>query len=227
MVDTLAKRINDEPRALRDQSVATMRKERRRWSATLRKHSAEDVIEVTLELLERFNHRWIAYELLLFHPSALKLVGPHNVERFAGRLRSWGEVDQFGVLLAGPAWSAGQIDDHTVHAWALRPDRWWRRAALVATVSLNTRSRGGSGDVRRTLAICGILLHDRDDLVIKAMSWALRELIVHGRSSVEAFLVAHDHQLAARVKREVRSKLTTGLKSPSARTRPWDPRSCS
>jgi 3-methyladenine DNA glycosylase AlkD len=223
MVDTLAKRINDELRALPDQSVATLRKERRRWSATLRNHSAEDVLAVVVELLERFNHRWIAYELLLFHPSALQLVGPHNLERFAGRLRSWGEVDQFGVLLAGPAWSAVQIDDHTVQAWALRPDRWWRRAALVATVPLNTRSRGGSGDVRRTLAICEILLHDRDDLVIKAMSWALRELIVHDRSSVEAFLVAHDDQLAARVKREVRSKLTTGLKSPPARTRAVGP----
>jgi 3-methyladenine DNA glycosylase AlkD len=222
-VDRLAERINEELLALSDHPVATLRKERRRWSATLRNHSAEDVLAVALELLERFNQRWIAYELLLFHPSALKLVGPRNVERFAGRLRSWGEVDQFGVLLAGPAWSAGQIDDHTVHAWALRPDHWWRRAALVATVPLNTRSRGGSGDVRRTLAVCEMLLHDRDDLVIKAMSWTLRELIVHDRSAVEAFLVTHDDHLAARVKREVRSKLTTGLKSPSSRTRAAGP----
>ena len=84
---------------------------------------------------------------------------------------------------------------------------------------LNTRSRGGSGDVGRSLAVCDILLHDRDDLVIKAMSWALRELIVHDRPAVEAFLAAHDDDLAARVKREVRNKLTTGLKNPSSRTR--------
>jgi 3-methyladenine DNA glycosylase AlkD len=161
--------------------------------------------------------RWIAYELLLFHRSARGLVGPDNVERLAGRLGSWGEVDQFGVLVAGPAWRAGQLDDRTVYEWALRPDRWWRRAALVATVPLNTRSRGGSGDVRRTLAVCEILRRDRDDLVMKALSWALRELIVHDRAAVEAFLTAHDADLAARVKREVRNKLSTGLKNPSSR----------
>ena len=218
-LDLVAKRINEDLHARSDQSVATRRKKRRHWSARLRNRPAEDVLAVALELFERFNHRWIAYELLLFHPSALKLVGPDNVERFAGQMRSWGDVDQFGVLLAGPAWRAGQIDDRTVHEWALRPDRWWRRAALVATVPLNTRSRGGHGDVRRTLAVCEILLHDRDDLVTKAMSWALRELIVHDRPAIESFLAAHNNSLAARVKREVQNKLTTGLKNPSRRTR--------
>ena len=72
----------------------------------------------------------------------------------------------------------------------------------MATVPLNTRSRGGTGDVRRTLGVCEVLLQDRDDLVAKAMSWALRELIVHDQAAVEAFLDAHQDQLAARVKRE-------------------------
>jgi 3-methyladenine DNA glycosylase AlkD len=79
---------------------------------------------------------------------------------------------------------------------------------------LNTRSRGGLGDVSRTLAVCEILLHDRDDLVTKAMSWALRELIVHDQPAVAAFLAAHDDRLAARVKRDLRNKLTSGLKTP-------------
>lgn len=72
----------------------------------------------------------------------------------------------------------------------------------------------------RTLAVCELLLHDRDDMVTKALSWALRELIVHDRTAVEAFLAAHDDRLAAHVKREVRSKLSTGLKNarPSSHT---------
>jgi 3-methyladenine DNA glycosylase AlkD len=53
-------------------------------------------------------------------------------------------------------------------------------------------------------------------MVTKAMSWALRELIVHDRAAVEHFLETHDDALAARVKREVRNKLKTGLKSPRA-----------
>jgi 3-methyladenine DNA glycosylase AlkD len=214
----LAEQIDQALRALSDRSVAAQRKERRRWSAILKKDPAEDVLALAIDLFERFGHRWIAYELLRSHPSALPLVGPETVERLAGTLASWGDVDQLGCLLAGPAWRAGRIDDATVHEWARRSDRWWRRTALVATVPLNVRSQGGRGDVPRTLAVCELLIHDRDDMVTKALSWALRELVVHDRAAVEAFLAAHDDLLAPRVRREVRSKLTTGLKNAPAGT---------
>lgn len=216
--DVLAEHIDRDLHALAGPSVAAMRAVRRRWSAVLRKCPAQDTVAVALALFERFGHRWIAYEILLFHPSALTLIGPDILERFAGELRSWGDVDQFGILLAGPAWRAGQIDDSIVHEWATSPDRWWRRAALVATVPLNTRSRGGFGDVVRSLTVCSLLLDDRDDLVVKGLSWTIRELIVHDRRAVEAFLESHDTRLAARVKREVRSKLSTGLKQAPTRS---------
>jgi 3-methyladenine DNA glycosylase AlkD len=212
--EVVASRIAEDVRALAAPSVATMRKERRHWSARLRTQPAEYVLAVAVELFERFHHRWIAYELVEAHPSALQVLDAERVERFAGQMRSWGEVDQFGVLLAGPAWRASRIDDRVVHGWARRPDRWWRRAALVATVPLNTRSRGGVGDTRRTLGVCELLVHDRDQVVTRALSWALRELIIHDRPAVEAFLAAHDDVLPARVKREVRNKLTTGRKNP-------------
>ena len=218
-VETLATQIDAELRALPDHSVAAMRKERRRWSGLLKNEPAEDVLALAIELCERFGHRWIAYELLVAHPTALGTVDAETVERLAGTMTSWGDVDQFGCLLAGPAWRAGRVDDATIHAWAWRPDRWWRRSALVATVPLNVRSQGGRGDVPRTLAVCEIFISDRDDMVTKALSWALRELVVHDRAAVEAFLAAHDDLLAAHVKREVRNKLTTGLKNGSSRAK--------
>ena len=46
------------------------------------------------------------------------------------------------------------------------------------------------------------------------MSWALRELIPHDADAVRDFLKKHENVLAARVKREVNNKLTTGLKNP-------------
>lgn len=62
---------------------------------------------------------------------------------------------------------------------------------------------------------------DRDKLealgrgmVVKAMSWALRELAIHDPEAVENFLVSYQEVLAARVKREVRNKIETGLKNP-------------
>lgn len=55
-------------------------------------------------------------------------------------------------------------------------------------------------------------------MVVKAMSWALRELAVRAPDSVAAFVAQHDAQLAARVRREVGNKLETGLKNPKRTT---------
>jgi 3-methyladenine DNA glycosylase AlkD len=121
-------------------------------------------------------------------------------------------VDTFGCYVAGPAWHQGQLADAVVHGWAASQDRWWRRAALVSTVALNCRARGGRGDTARTLAVCERLVEDRDDMVVKALSWALRELAKRDAPAVRQFLDAHGARLAGRVRREVESKLTTGLK---------------
>ena len=50
-------------------------------------------------------------------------------------------------------------------------------------------------------------------MVIKALSWALRSLVQWDRKAVSRFLTEHDDVLAARVKREVGTKLRTGRKS--------------
>ena len=52
------------------------------------------------------------------------------------------------------------------------------------------------------------------DMVIKALSWALRVLIPHDRESVLSFLRENENVLASRVKREVKNKLTTEVKNP-------------
>ena len=111
-------------------------------------------------------------------------------------------------------WLHRQISDQLVLKWAKSNDRWWRRAALVSTVALNMRSQGGQGDVPQTLNICRELAGDQDDMVAKALSWALRALVIHDAEAVQEFLDEHDRVLAARVKREVKNKLRTGLKYP-------------
>ncbi len=65
----------------------------------------------------------------------------------------------------------------------------------------------------RTLAVCALLVDDREAMVVKALSWALRSAVGHDPAAVEAFVAAHDDRLAARVRREVRNKLTTGRKN--------------
>jgi len=51
-------------------------------------------------------------------------------------------------------------------------------------------------------------------MVIKALSWALRELSKRDADSVNNFLQKHEEALAPRVVREVKNKLQTGLKNP-------------
>ena len=158
--------------------------------------------------------RFVAYELIANHAQARQLLSAARLRRLGSSLDSWGSVDCFACYLAGPAWRENQISTSEVHRWARSSNRWWRRAALVSTVPLNNRTRGGTGDSLRTLGVCRLLLQDQDDMVVKALSWALRELAKRDPASVEAFLVRHQKTLAPRVRREVANKLRTGLKNP-------------
>ena len=49
-------------------------------------------------------------------------------------------------------------------------------------------------------------------MVVKAMSWALRDLSLTDKTAVRGFLRQHRDVLAPRVLREVEKKLTTGKK---------------
>jgi 3-methyladenine DNA glycosylase AlkD len=208
--DTLAAEIDREIRALPAQGVQPIRAVRRAWSRRLRAAPPEAVVAVALALVDR--QRWVAYELVYSHPGGPGSLGVAEVERLGRGLRDWGAVDAFGCCVSGPAWRRGALADEVIQRWAASPDRWWRRAALVSTVPLNLRSRGGTGDPGRTLDICRRLAADRDDMVVKALSWALRELVARDPEAVRRFLDAHHEVLAARVRREVRNKLETGRK---------------
>jgi 3-methyladenine DNA glycosylase AlkD len=194
---------------------------RRRYSKRLADESPNIVLGFVRSLLDDagWPERLVAWEVLAVHRRALGLLDDGLIEKMANGLSDWASVDLFGVTVLGQAWRAGPVTDSKIVAWARSEDRWRRRLALVATVPLNSRARGGTGDARKTLRVCRLLLDDRDDMVVKAMSWSLRELAKQDPKVVEAFLVKEEARLASRVKREVLNKLRTGLKSPRGRTR--------
>jgi len=168
-------------------------------------------------LFNKHKHQWAAYELIKDRKAAFQCIGKKELEEFGRGINSWWTVDSFARTLSGPAWLNGQISDKLIHKWARSKDLWWRRAALVSTVALNVRTQGGYGDTPRTLAICKMLVKDHEDMIVKAMSWALRALAVHDPSAVNKFLKKYDEELAARVKREVCNKMKTGLKNPKGK----------
>jgi 3-methyladenine DNA glycosylase AlkD len=165
-------------------------------------------------LRRQYGYRFVPYELIAHHPAAYHLLTEARLVSLGRGLDSWHAVDTFARTLSGPAWRDGIIPDAVIRKWARSPDRWWRRAALVSTIARNACSKGGRGDIRRTLRVCRLLADDHDDMVEKAFSWALRALIVHDRRGVEGFLQRYGACLGSRVIREVRSKVRTGLKFP-------------
>jgi 3-methyladenine DNA glycosylase AlkD len=218
-VKAVAYEFDAEIRALSVRNSPNVRKIRRRYSRLLKGYSPDFILDLVRTLILDYGYRGPAYELLASHRAAFERLGEAEVEALGHGINSWWAVDSFARLLAGPAWLQGLIADELITRWALSTDHWWRRAALVSTVALNVRSHGGAGDTPRTLAVCRLLADDPEDMVVKALSWALRELVVHDPQAVEAFLQKHEGDLAARVKREVRNKLTTGLKNPKGAKR--------
>lgn len=213
--EELAREIATEIRSLSSFRTETVRAVRREYSKRLAKEPAAFVVDVALRLLDaREVSRFVAYELIKHHAAAAASLREKHLERFGRGLNEWGEVDCFACYLAGPAWREHQISDKVIHRWARSKDRWWRRVALVSTVPLNSKAQGGKGDIERTLEVCRLLVSDRDDMVVKAMSWALRELSKRDPNSVRQFLDGHGNAVATRVIREVGNKLSTGLKNP-------------
>ena len=213
----IAAEIHSRLQSLAVQDAPNVRRVRRQFSRALRGEDGRLVIDVATELRSQYDHRSIAYELILAHHGAFNVLGERQLEELGWGLDSWWSVDSFARTISGPAWRDGLIGDEVILKWAQSPDRWWRRVALVSTVALNVKSHGGRGDVPRTLEICSLLIDDHDDMVEKALSWALRELIVHDAKAVAGFVNEHEDRLGSRVKREVRNKLTTGLKLPGRR----------
>jgi len=206
--------IQAEIKALAVRNTATLRELRRKHSRALQPASAAKVWRIARVLMADTGSRWIGFEIVRNHAAAFAQVDSKKLEELGHGMDSWWSVDQFARILAGPAWLNGQVPDKTVARWARSEDCWWRRAALVSTVALNTPSDGGRGDTARTLAICRLLATDRDDMVVKALSWALRALAPRDPAAVRSFLEDWGATLAPRVRREVTNKLKTGLKTP-------------
>jgi DNA alkylation repair enzyme len=211
--DRLVRQAAAEFAAVRTRNTPSLRAVRVKVSDRLKGAATTDVIAVGLGLVKS-DWRWPGYEVVNLHRGAVEALSLKDVEAFGDGVASWVDVDTFGVLISGAAWLKGRISDADVKRWARSEDFWWRRAALVSTVVLNGKTRGGKGDTKRTLTICDMLVADHEDMVLKAMSWALRSLAPWDAKAVREFLAANEDELAARVKREVRNKLSTGLKNP-------------
>jgi 3-methyladenine DNA glycosylase AlkD len=215
---TLAKDLRARVARLPTSTTAVVRNMRRGFSREIAVAPPKTVLQLAFLLLKEDNFvlRFVAYEIVSHHKAAFASLTTADLLKLGRGLDSWYSVDCFALYLSGPMWAEGRIADSTIAAWAGSKDRWWRRAALVSTVALSRR--GDERDVRKVVKTCSALRTDRDDMVVKALSWALRELAKKNPAEAREFIARHHPLLAARVIREVENKLTTGLKTPRRRT---------
>jgi len=160
-----------------------------------------------------FECQLIAYELIGRNKRILNALSYEDLMDLWRNLDNWASVDHFTVGIYGVLWGKGVVKDQHIEA-LLKSDNFWdRRVAVVSTVSLNLKSRGGRGDTPRTLAVCEKVVDDREDLIRKALSWALRELSKRDPMAVRDFLGTYQNRLAGLVLREVSHKLDYGTKN--------------
>lgn len=99
-------------------------------------------------------------------------------------INNWDLVDSSAEHIVGR-----QLADRgraPLYALAASGLLWDRRIAVMATFHFIKR-----GDYAETLCIAERLLHDREDLIHKAVGWMLREVGKRDRAAEEAFLRVH------------------------------------
>ncbi|MBP7507997.1 MAG: DNA alkylation repair protein [Prolixibacteraceae bacterium] len=136
-----------------------------------------------------------------------------DIKYFNKGLDNWASVDCYGVYVHGNAWRLGILDDEDIIELIRDKDYWQRRLGVVSTIPLNQKAHGGLGDSIRTLMICEMVKEDYHDMVVKAVSWALRELAKRESGIVKEFLLKHESVLHKRILREVRNKIFYGKKN--------------
>jgi 3-methyladenine DNA glycosylase AlkD len=198
-------------------NVDAMRAQRKEIQAQIKELTGGEVIELATLLIRKHKiENFVAYELIHFHKDAAKKLNAKILDDLVKDLDSWWTVDTFAPFLSGVAWREGRVSDKFIHKWARDKNFWIRRAAVVSTIALNTKARGGKGEKRdsaRTLAVCDLLIDDREDMIVKAVSWALRELAKRDPDAVRSYITENDSRLASRIRREVNNKLTVGIKN--------------
>jgi len=177
--------------------------------------SEHDWINLSKALVatEIFECQIIAFEMIGRNKKLLNALQFSDLADLGKNLDNWASVDLYSVGIYGVLWGKGVVGDSDIERLLKSDNHWERRVAVVSTVALNLKSRGGTGDTPRTIRVCEQVVDDHHDMIRKALSWALRELSKSDREAVVEFMEKYDSRLAGRVSREVHHKLEFGTKN--------------
>ena len=155
----------------------------------------------------------LAYEFIYHNIPILEFIQKKDYTLLTEKIDNWVLADVFGLNVSGQAWREKYISNDFILSWQQSDNYWIRRIALVSTIPLNLRSKGGIGDSKRTLMLCKNAIEDPHPKMAKALSWALRELSKVDPSAVREFIEKYKKDIPLLTYREVMNKLKTGRKN--------------
>ncbi len=135
-----------------------------------------------------FECQVLAFEIIGRDKRLLNQLKFEDLTDLGQHLDNWASVDHYAVGIHGVLWGKGVVQDREIERLLGSENHWERRVAVVSTVALNLKSRGGSGDTPRTIKVCERVVDDRQEMIQKALSWALRELSKRDRNAVIEFM---------------------------------------
>lgn len=132
-----------------------------------------------------------------------------DFDRIRRSLDTWEATDHLAHDLA--VWVANDPEPRFNRLRTMVRSRhlWTRRLAVVTASQLNRKGLG----IDLTIELVDLVRAERDPMITKAVSWALRELAVAAPGTAERYLELRGDELPAIAVRETRNKLRTGTKS--------------
>jgi 3-methyladenine DNA glycosylase AlkD len=207
---------NSHPRYAIDSP--TLREIAKTWMNDQRSMPADELVDVLTSLIEATSstEKCLAGIMMDYATKEQRVFDPVIFEEWLDHLIGWAEVD---TLCTGK---------YTVHEIPLQWPRWKRilirlskdkniqkrRASLVLLCS-PLRQHENTEIATTGLAIIKKLMHEREVLVTKAVSWLLRSMIKHHKSLVKQFVEENKTLLPPIAAREVITVLKTGKKTKS------------
>ncbi|MGH9675803.1 MAG: DNA alkylation repair protein, partial [Candidatus Acidiferrum sp.] len=200
-------------------NTPTIRAIARRWRNLHQQITGNELLKL-FEMLwtnERTHARSLASELIKIRRPPRIVFTTALFDRWRRTLCGWWDTDDIGINLLGP-WIAEQPTARTQYLWRLSRSRhlWSRRLVLVATDQLN-RGRLCEPNPALTLRLVNAARQDSDPMIVKSISWALRELTKRKRAEVIRYLRDNREKLPTLAVREVQDKLAPDSRAASSR----------
>lgn len=185
------------------------------WKIANEDLTYDEYIEVIVSLNrgDSFEEKLLSSWILWSFPKYRKRINLVLLDGLLEHLTGWAEIDNLCQSMFGAEEMLARQNEWEKVLKQFNKSSWVskRRASLVLLVK---PCRESNDQQLSTLAFQNIdaLMHEKDILITKAISWLLRELTKQHRNEVTNFVLNNEARLPKIATREVKRKLSTGKK---------------